>query len=452
MKKTFWSSLLLATALSTTANAQSIFEALSSAYETNPTLQAQRAYLRSIDENVAIAKSGYRPSLALTGSYTDASVDSNVEPKNQDNDKTILAATISQPLFSGFSTVNSVKSADSTVRAQQNNLYNVEQTVFLDASTAYLDVLQNTAIVDLQKNNEKLLKKRLDETVERFNVGEVTRTDVSQARARYSQARSDRIAAEGDLEASKSTYTKIIGAAPDKLKSPEIGAFLPKTFEEALDYAKMNNYGVKYAKDILNSKTYDVATNTGALLPQVTLDGSISNTKTSGDMYDRDPDVDSAEIGINMTIPLYNSGESRAKIRQSKYYRWQAQEDLLNTQDALYSDITSYWEYLSANKAKIKSVKAQIKAYQVALNGVREEEALGNRTVLDVLNQYQYLLNSEVEEVTTRHDYYVSGLGLLQAMGKLTAKDLNLKVDLYDADAKYEETSGKWLSTSIDKE
>lgn len=188
MKKTFWSSLLLATALSTTANAQSIFEALSSAYETNPTLQAQRAYLRSIDENVAIAKSGYRPSLALTGSYTDASVDSNVEPKNQDNDKTILAATISQPLFSGFSTVNSVKSADSTVRAQQNNLYNVEQTVFLDASTAYLDVLQNTAIVDLQKNNEKLLKKRLDETVERFNVGEVTRTDVSQARARYSQA------------------------------------------------------------------------------------------------------------------------------------------------------------------------------------------------------------------------------------------------------------------------
>ena len=452
MKKTFWSSLLLATALSTTANAQSIFEALSSAYETNPTLQAQRAYLRSIDENVAIAKSGYRPSLALTGSYTDASVDSNVEPKNQDNDKTILAATISQPLFSGFFTVNSVKSADSTVRAQQNNLYNVEQTVFLDASTAYLDVLQNTAIVDLQKNNEKLLKKRLDETVERFNVGEVTRTDVSQARARYSQARSDRIAAEGDLEASKSTYTKIIGAAPDKLKSPEIGAFLPKTFEEALDYAKMNNYGVKYAKDILNSKTYDVATNTGALLPQVTLDGSISNTKTSGDMYDRDPDVDSAEIGINMTIPLYNSGESRAKIRQSKYYRWQAQEDLLNTQDALYSDITSYWEYLSANKAKIKSVKAQIKAYQVALNGVREEEALGNRTVLDVLNQYQYLLNSEVEEVTTRHDYYVSGLGLLQAMGKLTAKDLNLKVDLYDADAKYEETSGKWLSTSIDKE
>ena len=120
-------------------------------------------------------------------------------------------------------------------------------------------------------------------------------------------------------------------------------------------------------------------------------------------------------------------------------------------QDALLSNITSYWEYLSANKAKIKSVKAQIKAYQVARDGVREEEALGNRTVLDVLNQYQYLLNSEVEEVTTRHNYYVSGLSLLQAMGKLTAKDLNLNVDLYDADANYKETSDRWLSTSIDK-
>lgn len=304
MNKTFWSTLLLATAISTSAGAQNIFEALSSAYNTNPTLQAQRAYLRSIDENVAIAKSGFRPTLALQGSYTNSNVSSNVAPKNQDNDKTILAATVSQPLFNGFSTINSVKSADSTVRAQQNNLYNVEQSVFLDASTAYLDVLQNTAIVNLQKNNEKLLKKRLDETTERFNVGEVTRTDVSQARARYSRARSDRIAAEGDLEASKSTYTKIIGSEPEKLSNPQIGSFLPKTFQEALDYARLNNYGVKYARELMNSRSYDVEVNTGALLPQVSLDGSVSNAKTKADMYDKDPDVDSAEIGINMTVPL----------------------------------------------------------------------------------------------------------------------------------------------------
>ncbi len=450
MKKTFWSSLLLATAISTSANAQTIFEALSSAYESNPTLQAQRAYLRSVDENVAIAKSGFRPTLALTGSYTDSSVDSNIEPKNQDNDQTVIAATISQPLFSGFSTVNSVKSADSTVRAQQNALYNVEQTVFLEASTAYLDVLQNQAIVDLQKNNEKLLKKRLDETVERFNVGEVTRTDVSQARARYSQARSDRIAAEGDLEASKSVYTKIIGSKPDKLSSPQINDFLPKTFEEALDYAKANNYALKAAKETLNAKVYDVSAKTGELLPQVSLDGRLSNTQTSGDMYDEDPDVDSAEIGVNMTIPLYEAGETRAKIRQSKYLKWQAQEQVLEAERKAVADVTSAWEYMVANRAKIKSIKDQVKANEIALDGVQKEEALGNRTILDVLDAYQELLNSNVEEVKARRNYYVSGMNVLMAMGKLTAEDLKLGVDIYNPKKYYKETRGKWLSLSVD--
>ena len=450
MKKTFLPSLLLATALSTSANAQTIFEALSSAYQTNPTLQAQRAYLRSVDENVAIAKSGFRPTLALTGSYTDASVDSNVEPKNQDNDETVIAATISQPLFSGFSTVNSVKSADSTVRAQQNALYNVEQTVFLDASTAYLDVLQNQAIVDLQKNNEKLLKKRLDETVERFNVGEVTRTDVSQARARYSQARSDRIAAEGDLEASKSVYTKIIGSKPDKLSSPQINDFLPKTFDEALEYTKANNYALKAAKETLNAKVYDVSAKTGELLPQVSLNGSLSNTQTSGDMYAEDPDVDSAEIGVNMTIPLYEAGETRAKIRQSKYLKWQAQEQVLEAERKAIADVTSAWEYMVANRAKIKSIKDQVKANEIALDGVQKEEALGNRTILDVLDAYQELLNSNVEEVKARRNYYVSGMNVLMAMGKLTAEDLKLGVDIYNPKKYYKETKDKWLSSSVD--
>ncbi len=451
MEKTFWSTLLIATAISTSAGAQTIFEALSSAYETNPTLLAQRAYLRSVDENVAIAKSGFRPTMALQGSYTDSSVDSNIAPKNQDNDKTIIAAKLSQPLFNGFTTVNSVKSADSTVRAQQNNLYNVEQSVFLNASIAYLDVLQNSAIVNLQKNNEKLLKKRLDETIERFNVGEVTRTDVSQARARHSRARSDRIAAEGDLEASKSTYAKLIGMAPDKLSNPQIGPFLPKTFQEALEYAKVNNYGVRYAKDLLNSRTYDVAANTGNLLPQVSLDGSLSNAKTRADMYDRNPDVDSAEVGINMTVPLYDAGADRAKIRQSKYLKWQAQEQVLEAERLAVADVTSAWEYMTANRAKIKSIKDQVKANEIALDGVQKEEALGNRTILDVLDAYQELLNSNVEEVKARRDYYVSGMNVLMAMGKLTAEDLKLNVDIYNPKKYYKETRGKWLSVSVDE-
>ena len=452
MKKTFLSVLLIASALSGTANAQSIFEALSSAYNTNPTLQAQRAYLRAVDENVAIAKSGYRPNVYLQGSYTDSDVDSNIAPKNQDNTKTSLAAKVSQPLFNGFSSVNGVKSADSLVRSEQNNLYNVEQQVFLEASTAYLDVGKNTAIVDLQKNNEKLLKKRLDETKERFNVGEVTRTDVSQAQARYSKAISDRIASEGDLEASKAVYTRIIGENPGKLNYPsDIRELLPKNFNDALDYTRVNNYSIKRAKELLNSKTYDVAANNGALLPTVTLDGEVSKNKTSGDMYDENPEIDNVQWGVNMKVPLYSAGETRAKIRQSKYQKWQAQEQVMEAERQAVSDVTSSWEYMMSNKAKIKSIKDQVKANEVALDGVQKEEALGNRTILDVLDAYQELLNSNVEEVKARRDFYVSGMSLLLSMGKLTAEELKLNVDLYDAKKYYKETRGKWLSLSVDK-
>lgn len=451
MKKTILSGLLAATFMATPASAQSIFEALSTTYNTNPTLQAQRAYLRSIDENVALAKSGYRPNVALTGSYVDTDVHTNVANGDRDTTQRQMAAKISQSLFSGFQTVNSVKAADSTVRAEQNNLYNVEQTVFLDASTAYLDVVRDASIVDLQKNNEKLLKKRLDETQQRFNVGEVTRTDVSQALARYSRAKADRISAEGDLEASKATYARIIGMKPDKLTEPEnLNQFLPQTFDESLNYALINNFSIRQAKNALNAQIYTVAANSGALLPEISLDGIASKTKGDNALYANDVTTDNLEWGVNMTIPLYNSGQTRAKIRQSKYQKWQAQEQVLEAERGVRALITSAWEFMTANKAKIASIKDQVKANEIALDGVQKEEALGNRTILDVLDAYQELLNSNVEEVKARRDYYVSSMNLLLAMGRLTARDLKLDVKLYNPKKYYKETRDKWLSTSVD--
>ncbi len=453
MKKLSLIALVLTVSTALSAHADTLEAALAKAYEYNPSLKAVRASTGAVDENVAIAKSGYRPTLTVEGGYSDSKINTNAPQRPVDGYERTLQATISQPIFSGFKTINSVSSAKSYVKAAQASLKTAEQNVLLNAATAYLDVLRDEAIVRLQKNNEKLLKKELDETRERFNVGEVTTTDVSQAEASFASAQSQRISAEGNLEASKAVYKQIIGEAPKNIKDPtEIERMFPKKLEEAIEYAKNNSYMLDAARHTLKARKYDVSTSKGDLLPSVNAYATAGRIKNQNYQYDKNPTNDAVELGVNFSVPLYDAGSSRAKIRQSKYYRWQAQEDLLDTQDALYSDITSYWEYLSANKAKIKSVKSQIKAYQVALNGVREEESLGNRTVLDVLNQYQYLLNSEVEEVTTRHDYYVSGLSLLQAMGKLTAKDLNLKVDLYDANAKYEETSGKWLSTSIDKE
>ncbi len=456
MKKLSILALALTVSTALSAQADTLETALAKAYEYNPALKAARAATSAIDENVAIAKSGYRPTLSIDGGYSDSKINTNrsehgTAKRPIDGYERSLAATISQPIFSGFQTVNSVSSAKSSVKAAQASLMSTEQSLLLNAATAYLNVLRDEAIVRLQKNNEKLLKKELEETRERFKVGEVTTTDVSQAEASYASAQSQRISAEGDLEASKAIYKQIIGEEPKETMDPkEIEKMFPKSIEEALEYAKTHNYDLNAAKHTLKAKKYDVKTSQGELLPSINAYASAGRLKSQDYTMDKNPTDNSVELGVNFSIPLYNAGSSRAKIRQSKYYRWQAQEDVLNTQDALHADITSYWEYLSANKAKIKSVKAQIKAYQVALNGVREEEALGNRTVLDVLNQYQYLLDSEVEEVTTRHDYYVSGLQLLQAMGKLTAADLKLDVDLYDADAKYKETSGKWLSTSID--
>ncbi len=452
MKKQVILALMMSVSTAITANADTLKTALAKAYDYNPALKAARASAQAVDENVALAKSGFRPTLSVEGGYTDSKINTNAPIKPIDGYNRSLTATISQPVFSGFKTLNSVSSAKSYRKASFAALMAAEQNVLLEAAVAYLDVLRDEAIVKLQKNNEKLLKKELEETKERFNVGEVTTTDVSQAEASYASAQSQRISAEGNLEASKAAYKQVIGDEPKNIIDPkEIEKLFPASLKDATEYAEMHSYSLQAARHNLKAKKYDVKTNEGDLLPSVNAYAQAGRIKSQNWAYDKNPTNDAVELGVNFSMPIYNAGSSRAKIRQSKHYRWQAQEELQNTQDMLHSDITSYWEYLSANKAKIKSVKAQIKAYQVALNGVREEEALGNRTVLDVLNQYQYLLNSEVEEVTTRHDYYVSGLSLLLTMGKLTAKDLNLNVDLYDANAKYEETSGKWLSTSIDK-
>ncbi len=433
------------------ARSASIFDAMADAYQHNPSLQGQRAYLRSVDENVAIAKSGYRPSIYLNGNYSDTHAHNDVVPVNDGYRKSV-AAVLSQPIFNGFSTFNSVRAADKSVEAEQSNLANVEQEILLAASTAYLDVLRDESIVNLQKNNEKLLKKRLDETRERFNVGEVTRTDVSQAEARHSAAISDRIAAEGNLAASKALYVQIVGTTPDDLQEPKnLSDLFPKNQEEALKYAYDNNYNLKAAKSNLDAQTYTVAANNGALLPQVFFDATAARAKSESKQT-KDPETNSFEWGVNMNIPLYNSGETRAKIRQSKYKKWQAAENVMAAEREMISTVTSSYEYMIANESRIKSVKDQIRAYAIALDGVQQEEALGNRTVLDVLDAYQSLLNSNVEEVRARRDYYVSGMALLLSMGKLTAKDLGLNVELYDAQKHSKDTRNKWLSLSADKD
>lgn len=453
MNKCFVSVLLGGALLCTPARAETIFEALGEAYTSNPDLQAQRAYLRSVDENVAIARSGYRPSIDLIGSYGESHNNNDSDNTDRGSDEaTSIGAQITQPLFNGLSTYHSVKAADSNVRAEQYNLSGYEQSVFLSASEAYLNVVRDAAIVDLQKSNEKLLQKQLDETIERFNVGELTRTDVAQARASLSQATANRISAEGNLQVARAVYKQVIGKEPENLSEPDnIHEFLPATFEQALEYTLNNNYEILAAKKALEASEYTVKANYGALLPQVAAVGEVAQTKNDPRYSGIDDvTVDSVEFSVNMTIPLYDAGEDRAKIRQSKYNKWRAHEQVLSAERAAVSGITGSWESMVANDAMIKALQDQVKANEIALDGVRKEEALGNRTILDVLNAFQTLLDSKVEVVTVRREYYLSAMQVMQAMGKLTAENLKLNVELYHPKEYYKETRGKWLSLSTD--
>ena len=214
-----------------------------------------------------------------------------------------------------------------------------------------------------------------------------------------------------------------------------------------MNVALKNNYSIRQAKHLFNAKGYEVYANTGALLPQLSFDAAATKVKSENDnKLIGDTDSDGVEWGLNLSIPLYNAGESRARIRQSKHQKWQAQERVLETEREVRATVSSAWEYMKSNEAKILAIKDQVKANKIALDGVQKEEALGNRTILDVLDAYQELLNSNVNEVTASRDYYVSAMQLLLSMGKLTAKDLKLGVDLYDAKDHYKETKRKWLA------
>ncbi len=452
MNKYFVTALLCGAFICSPVRAETIFEALGEAYKSNPDLQAQRAYLRSVDENVAIAQSGYRPSIDLVGSYGETHNNNDQDNTDRGYDTSVIGAQITQPIFNGLSTYHSVKAADSNVRAEQYNLSNYEQMIFLNASEAYLNVVRDAAIVDLQKSNEKLLQKQLDETIERFNVGELTRTDVAQSKASLSQATANRISAEGNLQVSRAIYQQVIGKQPENLTEPDnIHEFLPATFEQALNYTLNNNYEILSAKKALEASEYKVKANYGALMPQIAAVGEVAKTKNDPRYKGLDDGtVDGVEFSINMTIPLYDAGEDRAKIRQSKYNKWQAYEQVLSAERGAVSDITSYWESMVANDAMIKALQDQVKANEIALDGVRKEEALGNRTILDVLNAFQTLLDSKVEVVTVRREYYLSAMQIMQAMGKLTAENLKLNVGLYHPKEYYKETKGKWLSLSTD--
>lgn len=433
------------------AHAQSLSDALTAAYLNNPTLLGQRARLRATDEQVPQALSNWRPSVELTGtaglsgittkggSTTSSSTSiggQHVEPRG-------IGVTLTQPLFRGGRTLAATKGAENTVRAERARLTKTEEDVLLSAATAFIDVFRDEAVVKLNVNNEQVLERQLEATRDRFDVGEITRTDVHQAQARLAKATADRIQAEGDLEASRAAYQKVVGMpSPRNLKAPELPGGLPENLDAATKAAAVNNPEVVSAEYDKEAQLDTVDQVRGELLPEVNVSTGVTRNLESSIENRR---VDVAEVKLNVTVPLYQQGAVYSRLREAKQT---AAEKLHAIDDARRNAIesaTRAWESLVTARARVKAFKSQIEANVVALEGVEREAQVGSRTVLDVLDAEQELLDSRVNHVRAQRDEVVAIFQLKAAVGELTAREMKLKVDLYDPMQHYDEVRDKWF-------
>lgn len=431
------------------AGAQTLQEALSAAYSTNPTLQAQRAALRATDEGVPQALSNWRPTVTLSQSYGRSRVDfENNTPARADGTLTpnTLQLSATQPLYRGGRTVAATKSAEAQIQAGRATLTNVEQQVLLNVVTAYMDVLRDAAVLELNRNNEQVLSRQQGAAQDRFRVGEITRTDVSQADARLAGARASRQTAEGTLISSRATFQRIIGQMPANLQPPpSVAPRLPASEEAALAVALEENPALIAAMFNEESSRHDIRVVSGALLPTLSLGGTLSRSSETGQTPDLQQDT--AQILATLSVPLYEAGSVYSQTRQRKQVNSQRLVQIEETRRQVRQAVTQAWENLQTARGNITARNAQIQASQVALDGVQQEAQVGSRTTLDVLDAEQELLDASVALVRAQRDEFVASYNLLGAVGRLTARNLALPVELYEPADNYSRVREKWFGT-----
>ncbi|CAA7620270.1 TolC family outer membrane protein [Magnetospirillum sp. SS-4] len=432
------------------ASAESLEEVLSSAYQSNPTLQARRAKLRSADEAVPQALSNWRPTVSMTGSIGRGNYTNNAYSKYQQaRTPRTGAITVTQPLYRGGRTLAATSQADNTVMAERSQLTATEQTVLLNAATAYLNVVRDAEVVKLSINNEQVLRKQLEATQERFRVGELTRTDVSQAEARLSKAIAERVAAEGNLHSSRANYINNVGHAPQSPVQPDMPQGLPATLDEVTAVALARNPSVVSADHTLAAARDGVDLVFGELLPTLSLSGELSRTIQMSTMTSGTID---REVLLNLTVPLYEGGATYSRVRASKHTAGQRRIEADQARRDTVETATKAWENLQAARAQAKAYEAQIKASELALAGVREEAGVGSRTVLDVLNAEQELFDARVNLTKAQRDVLAAAFQVKSAVGLMTAQGLNLPVPVYDPAKHYDDVRGKWIGNGIDME
>jgi len=434
------------------AQVHTLQEALAAAYANNPQLQAARAQLRSTDENVPQALAGWRPTVVVSGGYGYADGDYRTSTRGtaspglavQSGGSTVFrtnrpilqgTATLTQPLYRGGQTSASTHQATNQVYGQRARLIATEQQVFLNTVNAYVGVIQSEQVLQLNINNEQVLAKQLQATQDRFRVGEITRTDVAQAEAALEGARATRQTSEGNLQTSRATYVQTVGEYPQpNLAKPQPLGLPVKSEGEADQLATTNNPTVIAAQFDEASARDAIDVAFSQLMPQFSLqaealrqdNAAFPNTRVLG-----------AQILLNGSIPLYQGGAEYSRIRQARQNREQTVRLVDNARRTAIQAATQSWETFVAARSTIESTRAQIRANQVALEGVEREAIVGSRTTLDVLNAQQALLNSQVILVQNLTSYITASYSVASSIGRLTARDLNLNVPLYDDTAYY---------------
>lgn len=428
------------------AQAQDFNRALANAYIVNPDLNAGRASTRATDEAVPTARAGILPKVSASADYGRAHSETSVGAARTQAELLPRGAglTITQPILDGNRALNGIRQAESGVLGARANLRNTESNTLLDAVTAYMNVVRDTAIYNLRKNNVAVLAEQVRQTDARFNVGEVTRTDVAQTQSRYAGSKADMALAQSNLRASVARFKQVIGLEPTRLSpvKPLEKGRLPRTQGEAVNRALQDHPLISAALHGVDAQELQVKIVTGELLPSLSAQGSLSkryDTQFAGDKRI------TASVGATLSMPIYDGGSAHARTRAAKETLGERRLQVDSARDRVTANAIATWALMEATVFQIEGTNAQVKAAEVALNGVREEAKVGQRTTLDVLNAEQELLNARVAQVSAQRDRVVASYGLLSAVGRLSAGSLGLKVATYRPEIHYEEVKDKWF-------
>lgn len=446
---TFILAIVVAVAAAPSAHAQTLMQALAEAYNNNPTLNSARAQLRVTDEGVPIAKATGRPTVSGlfdTGRVWtwSTSPGPGLPRTHSAYSPTTIALQIQQPIFRGFRTKNAIKQAKAAVRAQREALKNTEQEILLNAVTAFMDVIRDGAVVSLRRSDLEFLEQQVSAARDRFDVGEGTRTDVSQAQARVAAAQSELNLASANLNTSRAVFQQVVGVKPRRLVAKtHVFGKLPTSQDKALLIGREQHPAIRASTHNVDAAVYNVSVIEGELLPTVTLEGDVRRQwEPSGTGPGR---VDSASVFARVRIPLYQGGGVSARVRQAKEELGVARIQLDVSRDQVQANVIASWGQLQAARASIIAGRAQVAANQLALDGVIEEQKVGQRTTLDVLDTQRELINARVTLVTAERNRVVAAYALMSSIGWLTAERLGLQVSLHIPEEHYEKVRDKWF-------